>query len=505
MAVLDVAVLLISAAACCFGVVGRFYWAWQIGASTDTWYHLLLSDTVRETWSLPERVDQFIFDAPYDYPPALHVLLALFPSDLVYRFRWAFSPIIELAHLLLVGGVTYLLIGEPVTPLVAMAIYATTPALLRHFTTLTPRVLGSFLFSLTVLSLLFAVQRGSVWHFAAPVLFGTALLLTHRMSTQTLAFFCLFLAIWFANPVYAAVLVPAFLLAVALSGGQYLRVLEGHLSIINFWRKQHRKGQPPGEFMRQYGQHGTMESANASLWTRLVAVAKRYRHTVLFIGGQVWLFLLAALILAGYGYATLGPFQRALTIWALFILGLAVLTQFVPKFKLIGEGHKYYMWGGLPTAVTLASILRSVDSPLLYAVFGLGSIALMAYITLRMRFIVANAQKVNFSVGGDDEVVEYIKAVEGRNVMCLPHNLSYATMYFADADVLYSQNPGGDEKVKAFFPVPTEPLYDLAETHDIDFVLLDKRRLELDKLDIDPFATALETDGYLLLEQRRSG
>jgi len=76
----------ISLVAIAFGFGGRFYWAKRTSYLHDTWYHLLASDVVRDNGHrLPDSIEQFIFQGPYDYPPLLHWALSFLPERWVHR------------------------------------------------------------------------------------------------------------------------------------------------------------------------------------------------------------------------------------------------------------------------------------------------------------------------------------------------------------------------------------------------------------------------------------
>lgn len=506
---MDVLVLLAALPAIAFGVFGRFYWAAKMGATHDTWYHFEVARRIRESRSLPERIDQFIVGGPYDYPPLLHLILAVLPEDVAFEYKWTFSPVVDVLHMGFVGAVTYWVTGSPTAAVAAVGIYATVPITVMEFSHLTPRVVGSFLLSVVVVIVFYALTAGSTWYLAIATVVGGILLLTHRMSSQTLAFMFLFFTAWHLQPWYLAVVAGSVVLATLLSAGHYATVLRGHVSIINFWRRQYNEGRSPDSFREEYMTSPTDDSegdGRSSALRSIVERVKRFR-SIPFVADSGWSFLLAGLLVAGWAgllspvgvpEIELSPFESHLATWALFIVVFAIMTQYLPKFKLVGEGYKYFMWGGFPTAVSLAVLLMAADGLLFSLGYVVATGGMVAYTYLRMRGRGAESNRRNVQSGG---VLEFIDDAEGRNVMCLPTDMSFPIIHSTDKNVLFYQNPKREAEV--FFPVPLEPLSEIADRFDIDLVLVDERRLDLEALDVSSFDELYESNGYKVLRVGR--
>jgi hypothetical protein len=485
-----------------FGVVIRFYWAKARGSTHDTWYHLHIADRIRREQRLPDRVDQFLIPGPYDYPPGLHLLLAVFPSRVVSRFNWLFAPFIEIVHIVILIGVTYWLAQDLSTALVAGSIYATYTTQIVQFTVLTPRVLGSVLVSVLVLLVFYGFQIGAILPFVAAVGVGVVLLHTHKMSSQTVLFIFLFLSLLWIEPIYVALIIAMVMLSILVSGGHYLTILRGHISIINFWRRQHNAGRSPGEFMRRYGIQGSDQRGPDSTLVKLLTWVKRNEWTT-FVADNSWTFLLGLVLVWGTCvdanlHARLTPFVSMTAVWAIFILGFAVLTQHVPYFKLVGDGYKYFMWGAFPTSVVLAVTLPLENTWVTagYSIVLVGSV-LYGFVRMYLRVSGLNPDSRTITTDGKN-VIKFIENSDGKNVLLLPFGMSFHLLYETDLNILFHQNP----KIEAepAFPVPIDPLEDIVTDYEIDYVVIDTTKIDVNEFDTESFEVAFEDAAYLVLE-----
>jgi|GEM_PF-2796009 len=490
-----VAALALSAIA--FGFGGRFYWSKRTGYLHDTWYHLLASEKIRDNdHRLPDQIDHFIFEGPYDYPPGLHWVLSFFPEETVKRYNWLVAPVVELFHgLVLLPAIAYFLSGDPSVALIAAAIYAITPELLRHFTSLTPRVIGSFLFSLVFLSTLLAVGGRPLFYVPA-VLLGGILLLTHKMSTQALAFTLVAFAVAELDPRYVGVLAAIIAFALVLSQGHYVAVLRSHLAIIDFWRVQRAKGNPPNSFMRDYGKQPN--EGDQSLLGRVESIVSN-TDPLMFGISNTWVLFLPIPLFALGGFDVLAGLERQIATWGLTILTIAIATQYVPPLKLVGEGHKYFMWGTFPGALVLATVAVNLDSVLVYgpmAVFYLVSVGFI-YFMMRGRIQRANTASVDEAT---EDIIPRLRKPDVERIMCVPTGGSYNLAYLTRKKILWHDSTTAFTDGEVYYPTPLEPLEDIARDFDIDAIVIDTTQVRVDEADFPTYELRAKESAYLLLE-----
>ncbi len=475
------------------GIFARFRGAIKIRSTHDTWYYLLVADKIRKSKRLPKKVDHFLFDGDYDYPPILPKMLSLVPKRKLEKYGWVFSPSVELLHMLLLFIVAQWVTGNLVISLMAMGIYAVTPILVWEFTTLNSRSLGSLFFSACVVSLL-AFSAGVGVYFLIPaILFGATVLLTHKMATQTLFFLLAFFSIWEGSLLYLAFLGLVVGLAVLVSKGFYLKILKSHYTILNFWRKNISSlSKFDAYFLKKEGKK------KRSVFRRLLALP-RCRKIYLYQVMNLWVLLLVISLVFFGGQSYLAGFSEKLMVWGVFIFGLFLLTTYIPPIQFLGEGERYFEYGALPISVVVSVLLFNIGSLLFGLLFVLTLGVSIGLIFLLQEYQLRSSKTMSAELLV--KIFKYIKNSRKQNVMCVPIELSYPTAYFTRKKVLFHDSPSAFEKGKDFFPVPTKPLSLIADKHDIYFVLVDNTLTDLSELDLKNFKVKLKENRYFLLER----
>lgn len=479
------------------GYSGKFYWAKRTGYLHDTWYHLLASEKIRtNNHRLPERIEHFIFEGPYDYPPFLHWALSYFPEDWVKRNNWIVSPIIDSVHGVgLLLPFAYLVTNRLDAALIAVAIYAITPELFRHYTGLTPRVLGALLFSVVLISTILAID-GYVVLFVSAVGVGAVILMTHKMSSQSLAFVLLGFAILQRDPTYVLVLIGIILAALVLSRGHYVKVLRSHFAIINFWRIQRSKGNPPDAFSRDLG--AASEPNNQSLLDFARVIVTHINPIWVFVSNPWTIFLPVPLFLYG-GVQLLSPLEMEIASWALMILVIALATQYIPPLKLVGEGWKYFLWGTFPAALILGRTIVDLQATSLYiAMAGLGAISI-GFIYFMMQSRVRSEHTSD--IAGAFEIVTRLRNSDLERIMCIPPMASYPLAYLTRKRVLWHDSTTAYMDGEIYYPTPQVPLEEIATRFDIDAVVIDKSKVAVNHTDFETYGPEIEDSDFLLLER----
>jgi hypothetical protein len=95
-------------------------------------------------------------------------------------------------------------------------------------------------------------------------------------------------------------------------------------------------------------------------------------------------------------------------------------------------------------------------------------------------------------------VIKFIENSDGKNVLLLPFGMSFHLLYETDLNILFHQNP----KIEAepAFPVPIDPLEDIVTDYEIDYVVIDTTKIDVNEFDTESFEVAFEDAAYLVLE-----
>jgi hypothetical protein len=186
----------------------------------------------------------------------------------------------------------------------------------------------------------------------------------------------------------------------------------------------------------------------------------------------------------------------------MFILGFGILTQYVPYFKLVGDGYKYFMWGAFPTAVVLAVTLPLGDSRLITAGYLLALVGAAVYSTLRIHFRVNVVDPSSRTITTDGAaVLDFLERADGNGVLLLPFGMSFHVLYETDLNILFHQNP--KIEAESAFPVPIEPLSDIVSEYEIDHVVVDTTVVDVEKFNTEPFREMFEDEDYVVLQPDR--
>ena len=202
----------------------------------DTWVHLLVADIIRKKRALPDQIDNFIYVGPFGYPPLFSTLLSVIPEKVLERFVWIVSPVIEAFHLVLIYFICIFITQSPEVGVLSMFLYAIHPEMVIESSNLNSRPLGSLIFTISLVSLIFFVITANPLLFVSCIVFGVFLLYTHKLATQALLFTLIGFALIERTPIYAIAAVLIFGIAY-MTPWYRKKVLPEHLAILRFWKK----------------------------------------------------------------------------------------------------------------------------------------------------------------------------------------------------------------------------------------------------------------------------
>ncbi len=360
---------------------------------SDEGFHLLMRREIRRNgFRVPGKLDVCIFDRRLTYPWLYHQLIAFLPEAWLRRVPALPSAIIDGMHSALAyvagWGMAHLLSFPECAPWAGFwsaLLFGINPALLAHgmgpraYHT-TPRPLGEFLFSLSLLSSILAIHQAS-WGWAIlSAAAGGAMLLSSKFAAQVMVFFVPFLAM---VPGYSAVLLvlPAsFAAALIWSRGRYVDVLRGQIGHLTYFRRKVQYTFSPVTGRNRWQDFGRIGSAirRHGLFSKPVLQAAGYVYTtntylLVLSRGGLYVVLLVCCASAGFRESLqigVAP-ARWMLAWAFVWIFPFVLTS-MKHFRFLGEAERYAEYGVLPAAllVGVGLAVAPLSSPLL-AVLGL--------------------------------------------------------------------------------------------------------------------------------------
>jgi hypothetical protein len=198
----------------------------------DSFDHYILIDVIRDAnHRVPKKTDHFATDGAYHYPFLLHWLLSFVPYECesIGRYFSAVMDVLFCGVVATAAGLNYI---TPLQTVLGFGIVLATPQLIRpdlsHGTGISARKVGLLFVSVAVLLFTPWVLAGSTVSLCVSLSAGSLVFLTSKFSTQAYIILSLGLSI-LITPLYGVAFLAAAVLAVVISRGRYLRILESHL------------------------------------------------------------------------------------------------------------------------------------------------------------------------------------------------------------------------------------------------------------------------------------
>jgi hypothetical protein len=437
------------------------------GWGGDHWYWRAWVDEYRRDRRLPPRLSAYVLDEAHWYPPLFPLAVALLPQGIYDRFERGLAVAVDLVRLALLVAVTAALTGADVQALaVAGVTYALTPILVSYNAQLNPRGLGALFLDAGVL-LVVAAGPGVApgWTALGTGLLAGLVLLTHKMTTQLLAFLVLVGALVHPAVLLLALAAPA--VAVTLSGGYYTRVARAHGDIVAFWDRNWPWlfGHP----VRDSPAYGAAEHARPSTALHrddLSGLGRRLASLVGFAPAS-WLALIAVALSGPEG-----PLLRVAG-WLTAVLAFALATTLVPRLRCLGAGYLYTYNAALPSALLFGMLWHSALRPpvrVLWALSTAASIVGVALFLLRLRPPAARD-------GHWDALVAFLSGAASGPVLCLPYTLADPLAYETGLPVLWGGHGYGFRRLEPFFPRLRLRIPEIVERHAIRYVVIGETSL----------------------------
>ncbi len=461
----------------------RLWPNWQTrNRGCDAFYFLLTADAFRRDRKLPIVLPPvYLLESNEQwYPPGFSVFLGLFPQNILDRYHWLISSLLDSTVLIAAVIWAGLQFGPPAALMVGMS-YAIASVLVIEYSSLTSRALAVPLFALFLLSA-FGWTAGSYLALGCAIIAGTALFFTHKLSMQLLWFLVPFLAIWQADPVWLVPLAAAYASACAVAPRLFVKILRAHWDIVTFWNRNWRylgahqiknspvygDGRPNG-----FHRHGDLGRA----------VLNQARMLLQF---NPWLF---ALPITLWQFETLSPVLQFFVITSIAALIWATITLYVGPLRCLGEGTKYIKYGlpfSLLVAIALPHSMAPQDAWIGWVAFYISAGSQLAHYI----WTVARQRKSSHLTGimSPDlmTIIGHLQKSPDARVLCLPTNLADAVAYHSGKPVLWGTHGFGFRWAEPFFPVLRQPLPKFVEQYGLTHLLFDSKFTSHKELQLVP-------------------
>ena len=430
----------------------------------DAWYFLSYIRELKRTKRFPVKLPRYLMDIEEQwYPPGFPLLLALLPTNFLYKCHWLISPLIDCLQLLLLYVFTLITTGSLFAALIASVVYAVTYTLISENLNMNSRSLGAIVEVALMLCIFRYIDTAQWWWLMVSLVMGAVLLLTHKMATQCFVFTMLFLTLIESRLAYITLTIGIVIFTLVVSGGFYYKVLLSHIDILLFWRRN----------LHNLGAHQILESPIYKGELSVDTKAYRPGTTGLFLNVRRVLshnfFLVPLLISPFVGYNV-----DRFCWWAISTYILALVTTLFGPLRFLGEGYKYLKMAAFPTAYVLSR--GFTDTYHWVLILSIGVAVLINFKLIVRLYKLLRAKNIGEATTSRalSEAVQFIGRLPQGVVLCVPQTYPDYVVYHTNHKVLWGTHSGGFSLVEDFFPVLRKPLEYFIEQYHVSYILLNK-------------------------------
>jgi len=368
----------------------------------DSFYHFIIGQEIRNKKKIPDTINNYIYPEKYDYPPLLHLLLSLFNKKYYQKLQYlgVFADIAT-------GIIIYLFCLSQFNvnvAILACAFYLFTPMTIDGSFSLGPRSIANLFLVISLISFLYYYEFGLNSAIFVSVIFSLFVLLTHRLTTQSLIFSMIVLSYALRSIIPLYILMASIILGLIFIKRPYITVIKGHANFIKvFATKLTHKG-------------GRKEM-------------KRMFPNLISLLFNVPIFILFLMSSSLYE----SPITKYLSIIGLSLTILSFLWIF-------GEGIRHMSNAIFAFAILSALYISELNNVYLLIIFIFLSLLFSIYKLLRMEKML---ELGNITTSDMISGFEYIKSHKKSDdlLLCIPLDVTYNAAYFTGCKML--QSSGG--------------------------------------------------------------
>ena len=474
----------------------------------DVWRNLCIANYIREHKCLPKYLPRYMLKGFFDYPPLFNIVLSFLPKKFLERNQGFISPVFDAVLSFTIFYFTKHFTQSLTTAVIAQVLYIFSPLIVIENASLTARSLGALLFLAAFLTLLLYSKSHTLYLMAASIIFISLTLFAQKMASQALFFMCAIFSLWEKDFLYLIFFIIAVIVALIVSKGFYLRVLQGQISVYKYFRQII-------DVRYAHQIRGISPAVNSpDFIDKIKAVIKKFPLFALTASYPLMtLGFLVSLDLLFFKKVFLVPhndmkFYAQISRWIFCLYAMGFITAYVKPLRFLGEGNKYLVYGGFPVSFLLAEGIYKFGvykyKPyfivlVVIAVF----VSLGQIIFLQKKCIIEDKQRT--ITPALRKTIEHIKDADGMiKLASVPFSLADAVAYFTEADVLSSDSAhvlGNSSDYLDYYPTLRRPLEEILEKHRINYLLIDTNYVRLDELNLKHGNIDYKSDNYLLIKR----
>jgi len=418
---------------------------------SDVYAHLSFTGEVRRKGHhIPKQFSRILTGGYFCVPAAMYWFTSFIPKKLLERVEPYWSAAIDTIQSIIIYFMArlifkdYLVLDLPTTgAFIAGLTFATTPVLIRLTAGqffMSGRPLGNLFFTCAAFIGLLYMWTGNLWWLLAVIPFLTLACMSSKFTVQNVILIALLVWVFGGWWQFLLLFIFSELLAVCITGGQHLRVLQhqfGHLWLyatrIQFKHASILANPSLTDRLWSLIRRGGASPSSKSLhpdrpfWLRLlVRVGHFFQQTPELVGlSHTPMLLLLVCVLVRNDEFLADPIYKTLAVWVVFGVLLTVLISF-RGLRFLGEPDRYLGYIVFPLSVLIAfHVVRGDLNPVLYGII----IALGLLIVASNIFLY---RKTNKRLSETDPVIDIahvIQKMEPTHIMCIPSILAKELIY----------------------------------------------------------------------------
>lgn len=470
-----------------FTIISRFIQSY-IGKklnAPDHYYHLIATDEIRKNGhKLPDRNSKFIvFNRFTAYPFLIHIIYSYFRKKAFEKLSRYQSGIFDTIQVIIIFLFARFLLNTYATdlpyyiPYLCAIFYSIYPIFFKigdsRNITLNARPVGELFSNISLLSLIMYLTTGNLLALSASVIAGSLVFLSSKFGTQAYVFISIFTAALSFRLAFIIIPFISFLLALMLSKGKYLHVINGHITHSYFiYKVRNNPGLDYCSVFRVFGK----------LFKDPIKTIEELYKFPLFsiILHSPFYIILFYFIFSKHSFIeSLSEFSL-LGCWALAGFITVILTSF-KKTKFLGEADRYGLYAVLPLVI-LVPFQAFTENPAAFKyIFLTFCILSVIYI-----FITYKVWSLMPSRKYNAELVQFLETLPYSNCVTNPISLSYEMAYLTKHKILYNP-PGFGYSLKNYkkdlafyselyfsYPLITKNICELIKKYNLHYLILKK-------------------------------
>lgn len=445
----------------------------------DAYAHMLYTrDIKRNGHTIPDHPQQVETSGTYAYPFLLHWVLSFFPLRWLPAIDRFFSPLIDVVFALLLIALVPLGVGDPWGVAFGLAVFLFTPQFVRpdlpNAIGLSSRKPGLVLTTAGLLAFTVWLSTESAFALVAALSIGAMVFLLSKFSAQALLFGCLGLSV--VAPVAFAYFAVSAVLAVVVSGGEYLRVARSHLAHLYEYAliKQQKIFEPVRwNILVLLGEIDTLDDLlRATYNNRIVRPLVNNPYAI----------ALGVTVVAQETTETTLDVPGIYYVWIGACVAAFVLTS-LPYMLFLGKAERYLEYAFVPSVVVLAEGWRAFGTPYRVVVGAVlaGGIAVVAvYVWAYPRFFFSSEDEQSWV-----ELTETLSGFDPATVVVQPFWGARRVAWTTDHSVVdFVMNEGttpnaeSDALCPERYAVITSDTGWLADQYGPDWVVFDMEKAD---------------------------